>query len=64
MVSILSIGFARRRSWRTAQRQNEATAARLRVRVDGAGSAGVMYQPVLNPRDPVRNRYFVPVTRS
>ena len=36
MVSILSIGFARSRSWRTAQRQNEAAAARLRLRVDGA----------------------------
>jgi hypothetical protein len=39
MVSILSIGFAGTRSWRTAQRQNEATAARLRLRVDGARPA-------------------------
>ena len=39
MVSILSIGLAASRSWRTAQRQNEATAARLRLRVDGASPA-------------------------
>ena len=39
MASILSIGFALSRSWRTAQRQNEATAARLRLRVAGASSA-------------------------
>jgi hypothetical protein len=39
MVSILSIGFAGTRSWRTAQRQNEATAARLRLRVDGTRPA-------------------------
>jgi len=39
MASILSIGFAVSRSWRTAQRQNEATAARLRLRVAGASPA-------------------------
>jgi hypothetical protein len=33
MVSILSIGLASSRSWRTAHLQNEATAARLRLRV-------------------------------
>src|SRR5260370_34084766 len=39
MASILSIGFAVSRSWRTAQRQNEATAARFRLRVAGASPA-------------------------
>ena len=36
MVSMRSIGLAASSSCRTAHLQNEATAARLRLRVDGA----------------------------
>jgi hypothetical protein len=39
MVSIRSIGLAARRLWRTAHRQKEATAARLRLRVAAARAA-------------------------
>jgi hypothetical protein len=38
MVSILSMGLASRRSWRTAHRQKEETAARLRLRVTADSS--------------------------
>ncbi|TCO55649.1 hypothetical protein EV192_10771 [Actinocrispum wychmicini] len=39
MVSMRSIGFVSSSSCRTAHRQNDATAARLRLRLDGASAA-------------------------